>query len=61
MELYQRLKNNETPLIFSIQTHFARKLLNLTSHQETLTGERQCDELSFKGSLVAEQNLGPEL
>lgn len=34
---------------------------NLILRQEIVTGEIQFDELSFKGSLIAEQSLGLEL
>lgn len=42
---------------FSNADAFCRKT-NLPSHHEILTGKRQFDVLSYKGSLVAERNLG---
>lgn len=44
---------------FNTDAFFGGK--NLILRQEIVTGEIQFDELSFKGSLIAEQSLGLEL
>lgn len=60
LKLNYHLNGKFHTFTFSIQTHFTGGK-NLISRQEIVTGERQFDELSFKGSLVAEQSLGLEL
>lgn len=60
---FQRL---ESPFYFlSLQKFFNTDaswyLMNLTSHNKTLTGKREFDNLLFKGSLIAEPQSGMDL